>query len=271
LFAWKFLHLSSFFVLISFILFGLGAPQRGGGTSQNGFENHGFSGVSYGGGGGGGGANSSLIGAGVVFFLLGFSGWFMAPKLLQIILGGKFWDTQAAVFGFEGYLNVGTVERLIFGGNFGRLSWSSNGSPLSRHYNNKFGECCGIDPTDDVEVSNLVEKAKTAVPGDQRVSLYCVVHWYLLADNVQIFTLVDTYSMTVTLFEAARPPTALVICGSEGGMKRAVGCSYDWTTGTLYRETVLRMPTTVLNRMDRVNKLKFGLTRPNIGVRQQIG
>jgi hypothetical protein len=97
------------------------------------------------------------------------------------------------------------------------------------------------------------------------------VHWYLLADNLQIFTLVDTYSMTVTLFEAARPPTALVICGSEGGMKRAVGCSYDWTTGTLYRETVLRMPTTVLNRMDRVNKLKFGLTRPNMKVRQRIG
>ena len=263
------MHFSSLFVLISFLLFGLGAPQRGGGLPQNGFENGDFEDdvfedISY---GDGGGANSSLIGAGVFFFLLGFSGWFTAPKLLQVILGGKFWDTEAAVFGFEGYLSVGTVERLIFGGNFGRLSWSSNGSPLSRHYKNKFGECCGIDPTDDVKVSNLVERAKTAVPGDQRVNLYCVVDRYLLANSLQIFTLVDTYSMTVTLFEAARPPTALIICGSEGGMQRAVGCSYDWTTGTLYRETVLRMPTTVLNRMDRVNKLKFGLKRPNMGVR----
>lgn len=54
-------------------------------------------------------------------------------------------------------------------------------------------------------------------------------------------------------------------------MKRAIGCSYDWTTGTLYRETVLRMPTTVLDRMNRVNKLKFGLTRPNVQVRARVG
>lgn len=72
--------------------------------------------------------------------------------------------------------------------------------------------------------------------------------------------------MTVTLIQAVRPPIALVICGSEGGMKRAVACSYDWTNGTLYRETVIRMPTTTLNRMDRVPKLKFGLRRPVDGV-----
>jgi len=76
--------------------------------------------------------------------------------------------------------------------------------------------------------------------------------------------------MEVTMFEAARPPIALVICGSEGGMKRAIGCSYDWTTGTLYRETVLRMQTTVLDRMDRVNKIKFGLKRPNLTVHPRV-
>jgi len=53
-------------------------------------------------------------------------------------------------------------------------------------------------------------------------------------------------------------------------MKRAVGCSYDWTTGTLYRETVLRMPTTVLNRMERVNRLKFGLKRERVGVKNKV-
>jgi len=76
--------------------------------------------------------------------------------------------------------------------------------------------------------------------------------------------------MEVTMFEAARPPIALVICGSEGGMKRAIGCSYDWTTGTLYRETVLRMQTTVLDRMDRVNKIKFGLKRPNLTAHPRV-
>lgn len=73
--------------------------------------------------------------------------------------------------------------------------------------------------------------------------------------------------MEVTLFQAANPPIALVICGSEGGMKRAIGCSYDWRTGTLYRETVLRVPTPVLNRMARINKIKLGLKRPRVEVR----
>ena len=70
--------------------------------------------------------------------------------------------------------------------------------------------------------------------------------------------------MQVTLIQAARPPIALIICGSEGGMQRAIGCSYDWTTQTLYRETVMRMPTTVLDRMGRVPKFNFGLKRPDI-------
>jgi hypothetical protein len=77
--------------------------------------------------------------------------------------------------------------------------------------------------------------------------------------------------MQVTLFQAVNPPIALVICGSEGGMKRAIACSYDWRTETLYRETVLRVPTTVLNRMSRVNKLKLGLKRPIVQSRRRMG
>jgi hypothetical protein len=78
---------------------------------------------------------------------------------------------------------------------------------------------------------------------------------------LQVFTLVDTYNMQLTLFEAVRPPHALMFCASEGGMQRAIGCSYDWTNSTMYRETVLRMPTTMLNRMDRVPRFKLGLRR----------
>ena len=57
--------------------------------------------------------------------------------------------------------------------------------------------------------------------------------------------------MMATLFEARRPPVVLMIGGSEGGMKRALACLYDVTTGTLYRETVLRVPSqTVVSRYD---------------------
>jgi len=67
--------------------------------------------------------------------------------------------------------------------------------------------------------------------------------------------------MTVTLFQAARPPVAFIIAGAEGGMQRAIGCSYDWTTETMYRETVLRFPTTALDSMKRVSKVKMGFKR----------
>ena len=76
-----------------------------------------------------------------------------------------------------------------------------------------------------------------------------------------MFTIVDTYSMEMTLFEAVRPPVGLFFCAHEGGMQRAIGCSYDWTTQTMYRETVLRMPTASLNRMDRVPRFRFGIQR----------
>jgi len=38
-------------------------------------------------------------------------------------------------------------------------------------------------------------------------------------------------------------------------------CSYDWPTQTLYRETVLRMETRVLEKMSRVSRVSFGLRR----------
>lgn len=66
----------------------------------------------------------------------------------------------------------------------------------------------------------------------------------------------------MTIFEAARPPNVLLFCGSEGGKQRAVGCSYDWTTQTFYRETVLRLPTESLERASRVSRFRMGIQRP---------
>ena len=80
--------------------------------------------------------------------------------------------------------------------------------------------------------------------------------------NVQLFTLIDTFSMTATLFEARHPPVALIIGGSEGGMKRALACSYDITTGTLYRETVLRVPSQIVDKMHSLQRVRLGLKNP---------
>ena len=67
--------------------------------------------------------------------------------------------------------------------------------------------------------------------------------------------------MSVLLFQAVRPPIGFLLVGAEGGMQRAVGVSYDWETQTLVKETVLRLETPVLERMDRVPRVKLSLGR----------
>jgi hypothetical protein len=174
-----------------------------------------------------------------------------SPYLVRLQYGGKLWGTQAWFFGVEGYLDIETIESNIFGCYRGRLTWSPSGSPLSRHHANKYGECVGLDPTSDPEVRRLVEQARTSALGEQK-----------------IFTLIDTSTLTVTLFSAARPPVAVLLCGSEGGMQRAVMCSYDAETQTLYRESVLRMETIILESMYRVGRFRFGFRRPSGRIQQ---
>lgn len=127
-----------------------------------------------------------------------------------------------------------------------RLRWSTYGSPLSRHHKNEFGECVGVDPyrTD----PTVRQKVEDAIIDDR-------------PGTMRIFTLIDTHTMTVTMFEAIRPPVAVLLCGTEGGMQRAITCSYQWSTGACFRETVLRMETTVLEKMSRVARFRLGVNR----------
>ncbi|KAL1615920.1 hypothetical protein SLS54_008754 [Diplodia seriata] len=183
--------------------------------------------------------------AGAVVFLLSFPFIAASPHLLRMLYSGKFWYSQPWFFGFEGYMDVETIESQIWGARLGRLEWSAFGSPLARHRRNEHGERIGVDPTSDPKVAAVVEAAKTASPNEERV-----------------FTLIDTRTMEVMLFQAIRPPVGILVCGSEGGMQRAVGVSYDWTTATCYRETVFRLDSTVHDKMDRVPRTKLGLKRP---------
>ncbi|CAP68206.1 uncharacterized protein PODANS_7_4710 [Podospora anserina S mat+] len=169
-----------------------------------------------------------------------------SPFIIRTLYGGKFWGVQPFFFGFEGYMPIGEIERKIWGADMGRLKWSwYASSPLAVHKIEEEGRyIVSEDPTVVEETRRMVEEAKNAGPGDLRV-----------------FTLVDTYSMTATLFQARRPPQALLICGSEGGMQRALGCSFEWTTQTFYKETVLRLETRVLDKMDRIRRVRLGIKR----------
>ncbi|KAI4168900.1 MAG: hypothetical protein LQ343_006055 [Gyalolechia ehrenbergii] len=196
--------------------------------------------------------------------LLGLSAFvvMLSPILLRLIYCTPTHHSQPFLFGIEGYVDRYQLELLIFGTYEGRLNWSVASSPLSRHSLDRNGKrkglpsldeefmigqnmCIGLDPVkSDTKVSALVEEAKKRPLHEKK-----------------IFTLVDTYTMTITLFEAVRPPVAVIMCGAERGMHRALLCSEDWKTGTLYRETVLRMETRVWDKMDPVSRIRLGIER----------
>ncbi|KAK7921674.1 hypothetical protein PG985_009696 [Apiospora marii] len=155
-----------------------------------------------------------------------------APAMLLNIYDGKFWSTQALFIGMEGVPSeLGYVEKRLFGSARGRLKWSVAGSQLSRHELSPKGECVGLPPLLDNN------------------------------DHLPVFTLFDTFSMTAVAFRSARPPTSVVVFGREGGMQRAALCSYDWKRNIFAREQIIRLKTTVLDRMPRMERFRFSLER----------
>jgi hypothetical protein len=48
----------------------------------------------------------------------------LSPWLLRMLYLGKFWDQQCWFFGFEGYMDIETIETQIFGGRLGRMKWT---------------------------------------------------------------------------------------------------------------------------------------------------
>lgn len=160
-----------------------------------------------------------------------------APALILKIYVGKFWATQAMFVGMEGVPeDLGLVEEYLFTSNRGRLTWSVAGSTHARHALVE-GECVGLRPP---LPDYAAERSGRRLP---------------------TFTLIDTHTMTAMAFQAARPPTTVVICGQEGGMQRAALCSYDWKRNTFAREQVVRLKTTVLDRTFRMGRFRFSLKR----------
>jgi hypothetical protein len=170
--------------------------------------------------------------AGIVIFLITITIVFASPYILLQSYKGKLWSTQAEFFGIEGVANREQVEAFLFGFDLKRLKWSTNSSLMSRHRPNSYNECIPTPPD---------TTAMQLHPGQR------------------YFTLIDTYTMTATVFASERPPTTVMICGSEGGLQRAVLCSYEWQTQTFKRDTVLRMKTMVLDRMSRIDRFRFSL------------
>ena len=226
--------------------------------------------------------------AGIVLVVLSLILPLLSPIVIPMVYDGKLWGVEPCLFGIEGFVPLAEIERRLFGARLSsqRLRWSANFSPLSRHgpspagreRSQRYYDDEGLllaNPADGWRDTDLVQgkdpllcdRCKTA--GEPST---CPERSHMTYDEVRrrghgavgglkIFTLIDTLSLTVTLFEARRPPVALLVGGSEGGMKRALACSYDMATGVLYRETVLRIPTTSVDHMHSVARVRLGLQR----------
>ena len=183
---------------------------------------------------------------GIILMALSIIILLLSPWLIKKLYFGKVWDAQPWVFGIEGYVPIHEIEKRLFGVESGRLSWSTTTSSLSRHnilnHKDLVNYCEGQDPKPDPEVNARIQKALSSTDSQEK-----------------IFTLVDRYTMTVTMFAAVKPPVAVLACGEEGGMQRALLCSYDWTNTTMYRETVLRMETPAYWRMSPIRRVRLGL------------
>jgi hypothetical protein len=184
---------------------------------------------------------------GIIILLLAALMAILSPFLIRRFCSfdSKTHATQPCFLGVEGYVPIENLNHILFGeiSDPGRLRWSPKSSVLSSNYETEFYECVGVDPTvSSSHATMLASMSKESQIGEPR-----------------LFTLVDTGSMNVTLFVARRPPVAVLCCGQEGGMQRALLCSYDWTNSTLYRETIVSMESTVINHMSRLGRVKLAL------------
>ncbi len=119
--------------------------------------------------------NHTLGSKGSILCLIGITVALLSLYLLNILFNGKIRGLQPWLFGFEDYMDLHTIKKLIFIEGKGRFSWSTVGSSLSRLCPNGYGKCEGLDTTTDPDTATGVCRAVHSRIGEEK-----------------IFTLVDT-------------------------------------------------------------------------------
>jgi hypothetical protein len=146
--------------------------------------------------------------------------WFSPWAVRQLCNSGAA-GVSCHLIGFEGTMSLREIEKIIYGNFNHRLTYAPSSTIFSKNLRNKKTRE-GMEPQDpgwwQQEAKNL------NVP-----------------ENHRLFTIVDTGNMTVSVIAAERPPVVALICGREGGMVRALLCSWRFEQNCLYRECVMRM------------------------------
>ncbi|KAK2614760.1 hypothetical protein N8I77_001563 [Diaporthe amygdali] len=170
-----------------------------------------------------------------------------APLSVRRLFGGKVEKSSPNLVAFEGVMPICELEKIVFGNNNGRLTYAPSSTPLcalpfARHPRERRGQ----------------EAHWISHPETTQDYLHNV-----LPRGHRLFTLVDMGDLSVSIFSAERPPTVALLCGREGGMVRAVLCSWRFENDCLYKETVIRVPSTVYESATPKGWLKVCLQTQN--------
>ncbi|KAL4885697.1 hypothetical protein BJY04DRAFT_179069 [Aspergillus karnatakaensis] len=165
----------------------------------------------------------SLIAVAVFFGIGWIISWFSPLAVRQLCNGGTN-AVSSHLVGIEGTLPLKEIEKAVFGNCYGRLSYAPSTTPFSEALRNRH-----------LRIGKEPELAKF----DE--------HWVMqrralkIPDTHRLFTIVDTGDLSVSVIAAERPPVVALVCGREGGMLRTLLCSWRFDTNTLFRESVMRM------------------------------
>ncbi|KXH57525.1 hypothetical protein CSAL01_10116 [Colletotrichum salicis] len=155
----------------------------------------------------------------------------ITPFIVYRYISGTFLDCSPCLIGFEGLMPIREIEERIFGIFIGRLRYASSASHL-------FTDERGLDPTNRWYQEGRPFWIEGSSDSEDTMKL--------LKKGQRVFTLVDFGTLSVIVFAVNRPPSVALLSGREGGMLRAVLCSWSFRNDCLYKEAVVRMPSSVL-------------------------
>ena len=180
-----------------------------------------------------------LAGIIIIFVGVGLILACLAPHAVHRLFGGQVLESAPYLVGLEGTMPIKQLEKMIFGDSQGRLTYEPSSTPFD--FDNR-------DP--ELRIGREPDWIRDSQPDQASPPIYPDHH---------IFTLVDTGNLTISIFQARKPPTVALICGAEGGMLRAVLCSWRFANDCLYKETVIRVQSSTWEQTKLAGWLKISL------------
>jgi hypothetical protein len=176
-----------------------------------------------------------LAGAAILFALAWVASLF-SPLAVRQLCNGDGGGNSNHLVGFEGTMDLRDIEIAMYGNFNNRLRYA----PSSTLFSDK------------------LRRIQTRTAHEPQAQDWDEIHRHVPPGH-RLFTIIDTGDCTVSLIATERPPVVALVCGREGGMARALLCSWRFDNNCLYREYVMRMRSSVVDLSPRNDWLKVSL------------